>query len=216
MLAAIYQRRIRNVIALINDGADVNDSSCCDGFLPLSLAARTGFVGMAKLLLKKGARINGLGDNSEVLSPITVAVISQKYAMCAFLVKHGANVNAVHRLPPLSKHNTGKEWITVHIVFCAIYHRRDRRILALLLANGADPNIYMENYAPLHYAAHLDLGWACDLLLAFGANVFDRSPRDNLTALERSERNRNTNALKSLVQYSGGTSVKESYLNCYG
>lgn len=118
MYRAIKRRQIGDVLRLIKQGADVNDHVGCGGITPLALAAQTGYVGMAALLIRKGARVNNdaadeqkqpqqRGISYSVRSraataenlmdapnePIIEAIIAKKYRMCVFLVKKGANLN---------------------------------------------------------------------------------------------------------------------------
>lgn len=209
MYQAIVKRRPQQVLRLIKSGkADVNDSSCCDGFLPLALAAKVGFVGMAKVLLKKGALIDGVDDGGPVLCPLTVAVIAGKYKMCEFLVKHGARTDVCNRVPPWSIHNLGRTEIVVYPLFGAMYFNKTCDIIELLLEHGANPNLMLIGISPLQFAASINFAQACELLIAYGADVTDIYAKDGLTAYERAVQKNNRDSMEVIWQYIGGKQVK--------
>lgn len=79
-------KKIEIVKVLLDGGADPNACSDRCG-TPLSEAAKSGNVKVAKLLLEKGASVNLGGPTHE-------AVLNNRYEMVEFLLKNGAEVNA--------------------------------------------------------------------------------------------------------------------------
>lgn len=92
---------------LIQRGANVNlvsgDGTVkLEAHFPLYYAAQKGFLGIAKLLLNAGAKVDTIGENNR--TPLHTAVHNGHVDVVEFLLKNGANPNLqaeVSRLTPL-------------------------------------------------------------------------------------------------------------------
>jgi cytohesin len=104
------------------------------GFTPLLFAARVGDVESAKHLLAGGADVNESTPNN--LSALVVATHSGNGAFAAFLVDHGANVNA-----------DGGGYSALH----AAILRGDAGLVKTLVAHGADVQAKLRNGTPSRY-----------------------------------------------------------------
>jgi uncharacterized protein len=104
------------------------------GFTPLLFAARVGDVESAKHLLAAGADVNESTPNN--LSALVVATHSGNGAFAAFLVDHGANVNA-----------DGGGYSALH----AAILRGDAALVKTLVAHGADVQAKLRNGTPSRY-----------------------------------------------------------------
>jgi ankyrin repeat protein len=135
--------------------------------LPIQVAAATGNIEIARLLLEAGADINsGDSDNSTALG---VAAMRQQGEMVAFLIEQGANVNHRDRKAdcPLS---------------FAVYGR-DEAIIQQLLDAGAD--LYFrspDGRTLLHIASERGVSGFVEHLLENGADIEAQSA-DGGTAL---------------------------------
>ena len=128
---------------LLKCGADVNAENY-DDQTPLHIAAKSGRMGIVRILIKHGADVNA-GEDIDGWTPIHSAVLSgfcfiTEIIIC-YLVKHGANINTKNTIePPLH--------------FAVRLNRRDTSIVECLLKCGADINAKCtENgNTPLHEA----------------------------------------------------------------
>lgn len=84
-----------NIKALIENGANVNEgkkrSSFENGRFPIHSAIIKNRLDVLKLLVEKGANINALNDNSQNLSPLSMAQKYKRTEMVDYLFMKGAN-----------------------------------------------------------------------------------------------------------------------------
>jgi ankyrin repeat protein/L-ascorbate metabolism protein UlaG (beta-lactamase superfamily) len=124
--------------------------------LPLHVAARTGHVGIARLLLDAGADVDG--PDSDESTPLDVAAVGRQREMARLLLDRGANVS--HR-----DHNGS----------CALSFAvsgGDTAIVRMLLRAGADLNYVSPQGATLlHIAGSRGRLDVVDLLLARGGDI---------------------------------------------
>ncbi|XP_037033284.1 putative ankyrin repeat protein RF_0381 isoform X1 [Bradysia coprophila] len=93
LLVAISERNTVVANALIAIGADVNRAEYKYGQLPLHLAAQHGITSTIRLLIEKGANLQGTDNDNN--TPLHYAAESGKYAAVNALIRAGADVNAV-------------------------------------------------------------------------------------------------------------------------
>jgi uncharacterized protein len=99
---AIWREDIREVIALLDSGADLEEQGE-NGFTPLMQAAEMENLAIAQLLLDRGARINGSGYRAQTALHIAVDISidatvqrngkqgEEPTAMIEFLLARGAS-----------------------------------------------------------------------------------------------------------------------------
>lgn len=144
------------VRVLLVFGADPNTSDEF-GHTPLYEAALTNRLGIAKLLIDKGAKAN-LADEGH--SPLHAAALLNNIEMAEFLIQSGADINAQSLLgSPLEQASRGG-----HI-----------KMIELLLENGADVNGRgtRTKMSPLSAAASSGHSEALLFLLKSGADIND-------------------------------------------
>ena len=125
------------LVELLIKRANVNDVMT-DGASPLYLAARSGFYGIAELLIIQGANVNQACRQGE--TPLHVATMGGHADLVNLLISNGAEINAQN-----IQGNT-----PLHLAVA----RRNMRLVETLLEHGADIN--GENLAherPLHLSA---------------------------------------------------------------
>ena len=93
------------------------------GFTPLLFAARHGDVDSAQILLGAGANVNETAPDG--ISVLVLAAHSGHTKLVAFLLDHGADVNAA---------DVGYTALSAAVL------RGDLKMITTLLAHGADPN----------------------------------------------------------------------------
>ncbi|MBE7465150.1 MAG: ankyrin repeat domain-containing protein [Planctomycetes bacterium] len=138
---------------LLKAGADVNAT---DG-LYRSVVAVANNETTIRALVAAGCPVNRL--KNQRASPLVEAVKAQNMAKIRLLVSMGADVNGidgVHQETPLCR--------------AAQLGRTD--LLDVLAELGADPNLPVNNWSPLHLATKRDVNYSVlDWLIAHGANV---------------------------------------------
>lgn len=149
---------IRIPAFLIKNGAKVNldhDS----GWLPLSEAARSGNVKIAKLLLEKGIDVNTISVSRGGITALNDAVFNGSLEMTKLLVTNGADVNAVTE--------NGSS-----ILLRAVWTDKNYAIVEYLISKGANVNLANEDgETPLLTIAHSSKTALVKLLLDHGANT---------------------------------------------
>ena len=68
-----------------------------DGFTPLHLAAYFGSLGAVRLLIERGATVDGLALNAMAVTPLHSAVSARQEMIASLLLAHGADPNATQR-----------------------------------------------------------------------------------------------------------------------
>lgn len=213
MKSAIHRRDIRGVLAEIKKSPphSVNDWCNSDQNLrALAVAAMTGYVGMVKLLLKKGAYLDAQSETE--LSPLMMAVMRNRLNVVKYLVRKGANVNHVAfvqlRGPPYDSFGTIK--CTPLIIACR-FATNNTELVKFLLSSGASVDqISHEGATPLHFAAYIGNIEIAMMLLQYGVDhttqLFEEY--SNETAFDVALKRRNYEFADFLTQFCGGTHVK--------
>ena len=73
------------------------DAIAPDGFTPLHLAAYFGGLGAARLLIGRGATIDGLSQNAMSVTPLQSAVSAHQATLVSLLLAKGADPNVAQR-----------------------------------------------------------------------------------------------------------------------
>ncbi|MFC1835774.1 ankyrin repeat domain-containing protein [Thermodesulfobacteriota bacterium] len=148
---------------LLEDGASPNSRH--EGLTALHIAAIKGRPKMIKLLLDKGAKVNGKTDRDGSTVLMTAAQFEQATAV-KLLLDHGAKVNARD-----DKRQTALMRVTISV------EKGTPKIAKLLLDHGANANARdKKGWTPLHFLLgaeklndkHLRVA---ELLLSHGANI---------------------------------------------
>jgi ankyrin repeat protein len=175
--------------SLLAAGLDVNQAQG-DGMTGLHLAARSGNLPMAVLLIEARANLEAktrIGEHT----PLHVASASGRASVVEALVDAGANVNA--------RTTTG----ATPLMFAAASGSAEA--VAVLLSHGADANSTepVWGQTPLMFAAAAGRTQAIEVLLENGAdpataaNVVDVAERDKADRAERRRRNERIAALRA-------------------
>ncbi|KAJ3220104.1 Transient receptor putative cation channel sub A member 1 [Dinochytrium kinnereticum] len=144
--------------------------------LPLHVAASFGRIDMIRLLLRKGANINGCDANGR--TPLMYAATKGKSdAICALIMQDGIEISsdaaaetALWKLDVDRADNQG--WTALHYAAAATKGDVFRSVQALL-ENGAfpDPREYKYLLTPLHMASKSGSFDAASELLKYGADA---------------------------------------------
>ncbi len=150
---------------LIVKGAEVNPALCSDKVskccipnptTPLHLAARQGYVDIAKALIDNGARVNVVDENG--LTPLHEAVMQDKTEMAEYLISRGAFVD-------IKENRLGRS----ELLDAAI--KGNTMMTKALIEAGANINLAdNSNHAALEYALFHGFKTLAYKLLADGAN----------------------------------------------
>jgi ankyrin repeat protein len=172
-----------------------------NGVSLLQHCAYFGDVSAIKFLLSKGAPITSLGTNLD----LTTAVFHGHWRLCQFLLRHGADVN----WPDPDNHET-----PLHAALCTTDRLAHDRVLQVLLAHGANPNVatipgketggFMRDVrtrgeTPLHRAAAFGDGETIDMLLKAGARLDARDANGDSPLTWASWHQRPTPILRQLL-----------------
>lgn len=106
---------------LLDSGAQVNSQAGFYNTTPLHGAAQNGSLGLVKLLVSKGAKVNAV--DKEFSMPLAKAVQADNLEIAKFLLEHGADKTINH---------ADTEFQT------AIFKARSAKMAQLLIANGAN------------------------------------------------------------------------------
>ncbi len=136
--------------------------------LPLSLAARGGYIDIAKTLIKTGAEVNARVKT--IWLPLYSAVARGYTELAKMLIEAGADVNA----------KTKSGWTALHLTAW----KGHPETVKLLLAAGAEVNAKAKDgWTPLHWATRRGKTETVKLLLAAGAEV-NAKDKDGNTPLD--------------------------------
>ena len=162
---AVRQGNLDAVLALLDGGADINDTSLVDHTTPLVMALINGQFDIAMRLIERGANPNiasadGMTPLYAALNtqwaprsryPQPQAIQSQKtpyLELMDSLIKRGADVNARIKKQPwyfafnnCGNPNCGLESIDGTTPFWRAAYAVDVDAMKLLMAHGADPNV---------------------------------------------------------------------------
>jgi ankyrin repeat protein len=171
MLGEFADGRTDLVFQLVEQG--VPTDTVVNGSSLMQWCAYYGDVSAMKLLLTRGATLHSLGDDLG----LAAAVFHGHWRLCKFLVEQGADVNRADA-------ETGET--PLHNVLCSTDRMVYDRVLSILLAHGANPNVATKNGAetggfmrdsrtcgetPLHRAAAFGEANTIQLLINAGAKV---------------------------------------------
>ena len=94
LIKAVRSGHLVEVLAALEAGApvEINDGQGVPG-LPLGIACFMGFPDIVRELVRRGAKVN-IADNSEPVSPLSMAVRGGKTDVVKLLVELGAEVPA--------------------------------------------------------------------------------------------------------------------------
>jgi ankyrin repeat protein len=138
MIIAARSNDIRKVRELIERGADVNakENVTGEGDTALFHAAAAGYTEVAKVLIEKGAKLNGPAGS---MTPLIMAASGGHADTVEVLIKTGANVNA--------KDDQG------HTALTDAARKNHFEVVKLLIENGAEPNVTLpDGNTPLSWA----------------------------------------------------------------
>ncbi len=120
---------------------------------PIFHAAASGNLKLVQYMLANSANINEPWGHS-ILSHVLLNCGKNKLGMIKYLIKHGANVNAIN-----------EDW-KQSILFNAVENKADPAIIKLLLENGANVNLGHNSTTPFDVAPNDEIR---KLLISYGA-----------------------------------------------
>ena len=91
LMEAVKYGRISLVRALVEQGADVDDTTTNPKFTPLGLAARDGNLEMVRVLLEVGASLEKTANEALGVTPLCLAAIGENAEVARVLLEAGAN-----------------------------------------------------------------------------------------------------------------------------
>ena len=212
---------------LIEYGADVNKKTGAGRSykVPLNYAAESNNLPVAKLLIARGADVEGGGS-----SPLSSAGVNGDFVEVAqFLVENGANVNTPSPTgwyPLMTAAGRGNIKVTNFLLaqgadpnaadragFTALYSAAGSDYCAstaeALLSKGAAPNAKtIHGFTALHQASSQSAAKVIEILLAHRADV-NAVDNDNVTPLNQAIRYGNNDKRKEVVEIllKGGANV---------
>jgi ankyrin repeat protein len=153
---AVNNEHVERILALLEDGADIDAEDPVGGATALTLAAELGLNAIVQTLLENGARVNKPGRNG--WTALHYAVDADQTALVGLLARHRANLEVrVHGWTPLLM--AARNWLpplaTYFIrqgadIHAADYHGRTvlhwvalyggKQLTRLLLGKGANVN----------------------------------------------------------------------------
>ncbi|KAL8775315.1 MAG: hypothetical protein Q9209_000322 [Squamulea sp. 1 TL-2023] len=179
---------------------EVDDAEGSESKLPLHedimQLARLGEIGPIQKLLEEGKFTADYKD-AENITPLHWAAINNHYALCDFLIKHGANVNALGGV----NEATPAHWAVQR---CHYY------TFSLLLAHGADPNIAdAGGYKMIHLATFDGNAFMLLLVLLHPSVAIDDRDAQGHTALMWAAYNRLPAIMDLLLRFGASISVTD-------
>ncbi|KAI9163640.1 Serine/threonine-protein phosphatase 6 regulatory ankyrin repeat subunit A [Paramyrothecium foliicola] len=153
--------RLRRTI-LMRNALQWVDPIDADDMTPLMHAASNGHEEVVRLLVAKGAKVNGPKGNHK--SPLSYAIIAREEEIAKILLNHGANINPRNEESDVP-------------LYDAILAQSDA-IVQILLDRGANISVRgVFGEKPLHRAAYEGTEGTIRILLDHGANINDRNVR---------------------------------------
>jgi len=172
LIRELAEGRTDLVFELIAAGAAA-DKADENGVSLLRWCAYYGDVSAIRFLISQGAELASLGENLD----LNGAAFHGHWRLCKFLLEQGADGNAA---------DSGNGETALHSALCTTDRVQHDRVLEVLLAAGADPNVATKNgmetggfmrdvrtkgETPLHRGAAFGSEATIELLLRFGAKV---------------------------------------------
>lgn len=183
-------------VDLIDAGADFISEVARPVMTPLGHAARLGRRNIVKLLLARGAPVDGISDEN---TPLGSAAVEGHHDVCRDLIEAGADINATYG--PLSTSPVG---------FAAKFGYED--IAELLLSRGARVDINdSEGHPPIYVAVVTEHVKVCQLLLAFGADAGFKTEDTLRTLLAITTIDGNLPMVKLLIEYHADLDDADTY-----
>lgn len=226
--AAVNNRSIEGVTAILAMGRDPNIQTEKEGMTPLWVAACHGLLEISRLLLEAGANVNT--TNRKGTTPLKEAAQIGAAELVQLLIENGANVDLAppdFQDPPLigasaknhmevvklllaaganSRAQQSGGWSSLH--YALLNKNKDMAILIL----GHDPDINASTRAglrPLHLAALAGFADICARLLDLGAEM-EATDSGGLTALRVAAQAGQLEAVKLLVERGSRTDIVEA------
>lgn len=186
-------------------GVDANYGRGKDGVTAAYMAAQGGHADVLELLVAYNAEVNtGTADTAE--TPLMVAAEFGNKLAVETLVKHGAEIEAVRTT----------DGITALHAACNEDTEANTAVVAVLLANGADPNHVRTNgNSALHGAILFGQFKVAKLLLAFGANPSLYRTVDGYTPMMVAAQTQRLDMMKLLAVYGASTATYGSKLTTH-
>jgi len=174
LLEAVRAEDVGRVLALIHAGADI-DARDVNG-TALQLAAASGSLGMAGILIDAGADLGTVGEPGGA-TPLHAAAINNHPDIVNLLLERGAD--------PASRDSQGRTPLHVAAAF------GNSDAAKVFLEHGADPFAEDTAYghAPIHLAALASSRESVELLIAWHVDVNLRSSHFGETALHFAAKN---------------------------
>jgi ankyrin repeat protein len=122
--------KLETVRAILAQRPELLNSFAHDGFTPVGLAAFFGHEDVVAFLVGKGADLRTHSYNAMHVAPLHSAVATNKLAIAALLLQHGADVNARQQ----------SDWTPLH----GAVHNKQAEMIRLLLEYGANPEAVNE------------------------------------------------------------------------
>eukprot|EP00095_Tigriopus_kingsejongensis_P007825 maker-scaffold204_size260821-snap-gene-1.42 protein:Tk07825 transcript:maker-scaffold204_size260821-snap-gene-1.42-mRNA-1 annotation:"transient receptor potential channel pyrexia" len=191
LLLAVWRGAWNIVRNLLDRGVSPNVTDSL-GRSCLHLAAITGCVGVMKLLLEAGVKVDCF-DKHQLATPLFCAAVAENSEGLKVLLKHGANINA-------GLHEYG-----LSALHCAVRANNVENVQTLL-GLGAVPNsVQLFSETPLHTAASMGYEECAKLLIDHGACLEVLVGSMKMTALHLAAQDGNTESVQYLIQ--GGANV---------
>jgi ankyrin repeat protein len=140
LMWAVSESHLDIVRLLIARGADVHARSK-NGFTPMLFAAQQGNVEIARALIAAGVGVNAEGDGE---APLAIAIDSFRVPFALFLLEQGASPNIWTRRGETALHaalSVGGRRIGFDPDAVLREPANKGKLIAALLARGADPNV---------------------------------------------------------------------------
>ncbi len=161
LFSAIMLGDEKAVSKFLEDGADPN-AALSNSLTPLHYAARYNRMGIAKLLISKGAKVNALSKRKETPFFIVASFCIPNVEMLKLLIENGADVNM--------QDEDGRTPLEQVISLCRKQYHAE--VAKLLISNGAKVNVKdTSNATPLIKASRDGLDDVVGILLENGAEV---------------------------------------------